>query len=114
MATSARLCHREFMSTQVSSHPVVPDTRELPLNLEIARHAYDLWERYGRPEGRDVAIWLEAERQLLGADEKVNKHAGGAVLARPLEDAVYSPSVPAENSPLPGRTKAAAAAHRPR
>ncbi|ACB73328.1 hypothetical protein Oter_0037 [Opitutus terrae PB90-1] len=31
---------------------------------EISRHAQELWEKYGRPSGRDEAIWLEAERNL--------------------------------------------------
>jgi len=28
----------------------------------VARRAYDLFERRGREEGRDVEDWLEAER----------------------------------------------------
>jgi hypothetical protein len=28
----------------------------------VARLAYDLWQRYGCPAGRDEMIWLEAER----------------------------------------------------
>ncbi|HET7537266.1 MAG TPA: DUF2934 domain-containing protein [Candidatus Didemnitutus sp.] len=79
------------MDSSTSSYPVSPDTRELPLNTEIARHAYDLWEKYGHPEGRDIEIWLEAERQLLGVDANVNRLAGGAVRSQPLEDALYAP-----------------------
>ncbi len=33
---------------------------------EISRKAKELWENYGRPEGRDDEIWLEAERSLAG------------------------------------------------
>ncbi len=40
-----------------------------PTSDQIARAAYLLWEREGRPNGRDVAHWLRAERQLMaGAD----------------------------------------------
>jgi hypothetical protein len=31
---------------------------------EVRARAYELWERAGRPIGRDVEFWLEAERQL--------------------------------------------------
>lgn len=31
---------------------------------EIARIAYDLWERNGRPEGRDQEFWLRAEIEV--------------------------------------------------
>lgn len=45
-----------------------------PTPLQIAQAAYLLWEREGRPEGRDVAHWLRAERQLMAG-------AAGAPLA---------------------------------
>jgi len=31
---------------------------------EIATRAYLLWEQRGRPHGRDVELWVEAESQL--------------------------------------------------
>jgi hypothetical protein len=30
----------------------------------INARAYDLWEKEGRPDGRDLAHWLEAERTI--------------------------------------------------
>ena len=30
----------------------------------ISARAYDLWEKEGRPDGRDWAHWFEAERML--------------------------------------------------
>jgi hypothetical protein len=30
----------------------------------IANRAYSLWEDAGRPQGRDVEFWLQAEHQL--------------------------------------------------
>lgn len=35
-----------------------------PTPEEIARTAYFLWEKNGRPEGHDVKHWLEAESLL--------------------------------------------------
>ena len=36
-----------------------------PSSDEIAQCASELWNESGRPEGRDDAIWLEAERRLI-------------------------------------------------
>ena len=33
---------------------------------QIRGRAYEIWEEAGRPAGRDVEFWLEAERQLKG------------------------------------------------
>jgi Protein of unknown function (DUF2934) len=30
----------------------------------ISARAYDLWEKEGRPDGQDLAHWLEAERMM--------------------------------------------------
>jgi hypothetical protein len=35
-----------------------------PTREEITAVAHSIWEREGRPEGRDVQHWLEAESQL--------------------------------------------------
>ena len=35
-----------------------------PSHEEVSTRAYQLWENYGRPDGRDVEIWFEAEREL--------------------------------------------------
>ncbi|MCK1358182.1 DUF2934 domain-containing protein [Bradyrhizobium sp. 199] len=31
---------------------------------QVRARAYDLWEQAGRPAGRELDFWLEAERQL--------------------------------------------------
>jgi len=84
----------------ISPIPVSNDTRTTPLHEEIATQAYILWEHYGHPQGRDLSIWLEAERQVLGTDASVNLQAGGAVKAKDLSIAVSlrpsPPSAPAE------------------
>ena len=38
-----------------------------PSHEEVSNRAYELWENYGRPDGRDVEIWFEAERELTQA-----------------------------------------------
>lgn len=68
--------------------PVPSDTRTVPLHQEIATQARVLWNHYGQPAGRDVDIWLEAERQVLGVDGRVSQQAGGAVDAKKLSEAM--------------------------
>lgn len=75
-----------------------------PLHEEIATQAYTLWQHYGRPEGRDVSIWLEAERQVLGVDERVNQQSRGASESPALASALVADD-PARGhaSPAPAR-----------
>jgi hypothetical protein len=35
-----------------------------PESESIARQAYRIWEERGRPEGRDLECWLDAEAEL--------------------------------------------------
>ena len=37
-----------------------------PTYEEVSQRARQIWQSYGQPEGRDVEIWFEAERQLSG------------------------------------------------
>ncbi|GEM_PF-1904186 len=53
---------------------------------DISQRARELWESYGRPDGRDTEIWLEAERQLLGADAKVQSSGDTAVSAEQFDE----------------------------
>ncbi|HZP59752.1 MAG TPA: DUF2934 domain-containing protein [Opitutaceae bacterium] len=46
--------------------------RSEPTHDEIAARARALWEKYGKPVGRDEMIWLEAERELQGLGFKRN------------------------------------------
>jgi len=41
-----------------------------PTHDQITTRAKEIWEKYGRPEGRDEEIWLEAERQLAGGSSQ--------------------------------------------
>jgi hypothetical protein len=79
-----------------------PPTRE-----QIAALAHAIWIDRGRPEGRDVDHWLEAERQLTGgevrptmaADElpaDVNALEPDATLRGPIERELDRISAPRE------------------
>ena len=46
-------------TSNVEAAATSPVTRE-----EIALHAYYIWEKEGRPEGRALEHWLQAELQL--------------------------------------------------
>jgi hypothetical protein len=37
-----------------------------PSSDEIAKRAFEIWEASGRPPGRDVENWLQAEAELRG------------------------------------------------
>jgi hypothetical protein len=51
--------------------PTTPSTNPLPPTTEqIAALAHAIWIDRGRPEGRDMDHWLEAERQLRGEVRK--------------------------------------------
>lgn len=51
----------------------------MDLHEEIARLAYELYERGGRAEGRDRENWLEAEKIVRA------RHAGDLGVARQME-----------------------------
>ena len=58
-----------------------------PSHDDIAKRARELWEGYDRPQGRDDAIWLEAERQLLGIDPQVESKGDIAVSSQDFDQA---------------------------
>jgi hypothetical protein len=37
---------------------------------QLRNRAYQIWERKGHPQGRDLEHWLEAERELEADDER--------------------------------------------
>jgi hypothetical protein len=45
----------------------MPRTRAQPTHKDIEVCAYWIWEQEGRPEGRALDHWLQAELQLLFA-----------------------------------------------
>jgi hypothetical protein len=47
---------------------------------EIAARAYEIYEREGRTDGRDMDHWLRAERELREERERENPAAPGAAI----------------------------------
>ena len=50
---------------------------------EIAKRAYAIWEREGRPHGRDFEHWLDAEREMNAAAPTPPNRAQAAAAAAP-------------------------------
>ena len=40
-----------------------------PTDMEIKSRAYEIWERNGRPEGREDEFWCLAEQELRNEDK---------------------------------------------
>jgi hypothetical protein len=40
-----------------------------PTDKEIKNRAYEIWERSGRPEGREEEFWRLAEQELRDEDK---------------------------------------------
>ena len=40
-----------------------------PTRMDVVRRAYELWEKAGKPEGRDQEFYHQAERELEGESE---------------------------------------------
>jgi len=49
-----------------------PSGKVVKLLLEdrVRRRAFELWKQHGRPEGRDVEFWLQAEQELRAYMDK--------------------------------------------
>ena len=48
---------------------LLPESRmPEPTELEITERAFELWERAGRPEGRQDEFWCQAEHELRNVD----------------------------------------------
>ena len=60
------------------TRPTSAQSERRPAPEAISELARRLWEDYGRPEGRDLDIWLEAERRRLGSIARVAAPAPGS------------------------------------
>lgn len=82
-----------------------------PSRSDIANRAYQIWEREGRPHGRDQDHWHRAEREILGASAtKEDRPRGELTGAQPTgsrHTGAASPGRPAHPS-SPSTTQAAA------
>ena len=52
-----------------------------PRDNEIERRAYEIWERNGRPEGREEEHWRQAEQELAGGAGRRGAAVAGALCA---------------------------------
>jgi hypothetical protein len=50
---------------------------------QIQERAYQIWEREGRPDGRSVEHWLQAEAEIAAGERELNEElkleAAGAI-----------------------------------
>jgi Protein of unknown function (DUF2934) len=65
---------------------------------EISKRAREIWEREGRPEGRDKEHWLQAEAELRRDSDGEQSQPQPSLVA-------HQPSLAAQSSPV--RTSAA-------
>jgi hypothetical protein len=76
--------HKETSNMKKTRINTAKSTNSIPaLNLShdaIASRAATLWERKGRPEGRDQEIWLEAEKELAISRADFDKERGNEEL----------------------------------
>jgi hypothetical protein len=49
---------------------------------QVRRRAHELWENDGRPEGREMDFWLQAEREIGEAGKETDQRQGDAAPAR--------------------------------
>lgn len=71
------------------------------LERRIRQRAHELWEAEGRPEGRDIEHWREAERQIMFEEGLGEPTPGGEPdLPRP-DRPEPQPEIPADPSPAP-------------
>lgn len=65
-----------------------------PTHEAIARQAYELWQNRGCPNGQDLELWLEAERQLTGEGrEAFVEHVKAETAAESMVEFNISPVV---------------------
>jgi len=43
-----------------------------PAEMDIVRRAYELWERTGKPDGRDQEFYQQAEQELQKENEQAS------------------------------------------
>ncbi len=64
MKDTSKSRSRRPSAARASSSSAAPVGRAAATSDEVAVRAYELYVAAGRPPGRDLEFWLEAERQL--------------------------------------------------
>ena len=80
------------------------DQQPKPTHEEIARRAYELFEKSGRVPGKDVENWLRAEQQLM-ADRRPATEASPKVEVRATSNANGLARTASPRQGVPQRTK---------
>lgn len=70
-----------------------------PTHDEIAERAYRIWQDRGSPEGSDIEIWLEAERQLCDNSAQGTKQEHKPFAERAKEETAAESVVEYQISP---------------
>jgi hypothetical protein len=52
----------------------------------IAQRAYEIWESQGRPHGRNLIHWHEAEQEIMDCIRRGLQSGGGSYIAQPTTD----------------------------
>lgn len=73
------------MNTHHPHVPIQPTTREA-IHQTIAARAYELWEKYRRPENQALDHWLEAERELMRGPRRRHSNPPHAASPQKRED----------------------------
>jgi hypothetical protein len=61
-----------------------------PSHEAVAQRARQIWQKYGRPSGRDPEIWFEAERQLSTAPDAKSQEGNGSAANAPTTERLKS------------------------
>ena len=65
-----RACARPcFLLNEQDGAQTGATTMTQPTEKEIMARAYEIWERNGRPEGREEEFWHQAEQELRNEDK---------------------------------------------
>ena len=67
---------------------------------EIAQRAYQLWEKAGRPDGKDMEFWLEAEAQGKKMIKEKRDHSLPVPQAPVLTLDTQTPSARLQSAPI--------------
>jgi hypothetical protein len=79
---------------------------------QIRLIAYQIWEEEGRPHGKHVEHWIQAERRWSQMNRSGNG-GGAAVAARPAAPAIRQPTSPTPEPARAARPAPRAAANPP-
>jgi DUF2934 family protein len=64
----------QYNPAETSSSRPVPAGAKIAQSLphhEIGKRAYEKWEAAGKPNGKDLKFWLEAQRELSRVNQQL-------------------------------------------